>query len=351
MKKYFLILSCIIISCQEEITLNLPSGENRLVVQGSIENGYPPYIILTNNQGYFEEINSDTYMNLFVNDVDSITVWYIDENGSKISKILGMVPPEFATVIAGEPIPLYTITDPSEVSEIINNPGEYEFSQSGRTYYLEIKWNNQIISAQTTIPTPTPLDCLWVEKNESAEEDFKCDIRAIYSDPADQQNNILIRSKRLEHYERVEEQSDSEQCEIKNSPDTILRLVDAGPDVLINGETFETYFPRPDKGGFPSGKYNSQHIKDCNDTVVEFKKDVVLIKFCQIDEPSLKFWRGLVRQAGTNGNPFAEPLNLKSNINNGLGVWTGYGAVYYKIPIIKDTTIFEQYYPEIIDIF
>jgi hypothetical protein len=138
---------------------------------------------------------------------------------------------------------------------------------------------------------------------------------------------------------------------IINEPDMSLKLVDAGADLLINGESFETYFPRPGDNGFPTGKYNSTHSKDCNDTLVTFKNDVVLIKFCQIDEPSVQFWRGLVRQAGTNGNPFAEPMNLSSNITNGLGIWTGYGAVYYKVPIIKDTTIFEEYSPEIEDIF
>ena len=65
----------------------------------------------------------------------------------------------------------------------------------------------------------------------------------------------------------------------------------------------------------------------------------------------MRFWRGLVRQAGTNGNPFSEPMNLVSNINNGLGVWTGYGSIYYKVPIVKDTVIKQQYTPDIIDIF
>ena len=44
-------------------------------------------------------------------------------------------------------------------------------------------------------------------------------------------------------------------------------------------------------------------------------------------------------------------MNLVSNINGGLGVWTGYAPAYYKIPIIKDTVIFDQYVPEIDEIF
>ena len=135
--------------------------------------------------------------------------------------------------------------------------------------------------------------------------------------------------------------------------DPLLLLVDCGPDILINGEAFETYFPRPRDGGFPSGKYNTTHYKKCDDgndsTLCD--EDIVLIKFCQIDEPSMQFWRGVVRQVGTNGNPFAEPMNLVGNINNGLGVWTGYGAVYYKIPIVQDTVIFNVYDPDISDIY
>jgi len=350
MKKHLFFISIILFSCQEEITLELPQAETKLVVQAAIENGFPPYVILTRNQGYFEEINIDTYANLFVDDVDSVKVWYIDDNGDEISKPLGLLPPELSEGITGEPIPLYTITDPLELESAIINPGEYNFSQSGRTYYLEIKWNNQVITSSTTIPQATPLDCLWVEQTEAADEDFMYDIRAVYSDPAEQNNNLIIKSKRLQHYEIAD--SVSLECEFKDNPDQRLIIVDAGSDLLINGETFETYFPRPKNRGFPDGKYNAKHTIECNnDSTLELQEDIVLIKFCQIDEPSLKFWRGLVRQAGNNGNPFAEPMNLVSNINNGLGVFTGYGSVYYKVPIIKDTTIFEEYSPEIIDIF
>ena len=334
MKKYLFFISIFFISCQDEITLDLPQAENKLVVEGAIENGFPPYIIITKNQGYFDEISIDTYSNLFINDIDSVKIWYYSE-GVKVSKILEQI------IGLDSLPPIYT-----DLS-YFNNTDNYEFSKVGRTYFLEIKWNDQIITSETTIPTPTPLDCLWVEQSETADKEFKCDIRALYSDPAEVQNNILIKSKRIQHYER----KDSLDCNVENKPDFSLKLIDSETDVLINGQSFETYFPRPKESGFPSGGYNSTHVKDCNDSVVEFKNDVVLIKFCQIDEPSMKFWRGVVRQVGTNGNPFAEPMNLSSNINGGLGIFTGYGAVYYKVPIIKNTTIFDTIKPNIIDIF
>ena len=339
MKNYLIIFfSLILLSCTEEITLDLPQAASKLVVEGYIEPGFPPYVILTKNQGYFDPIDPNTYNDLFVTDAESVIVWYYNDNGEKEIRIL-----ERIEGLDSLP-PIYTVSDYDFLNE---NPSPYEFSKAERTYYLEIKWNNDTITAQTFIPKATPLDSLWVEQSETADSTYKCDIRAVYSDPADQQNNILIKSKRLQHYTFNED-----SCKSKNRPDFPLQLVDAGSDILMNGESFETYFPRPrDNGGFPNGKYNASRTRECADSTFEIKEDIVLIKFCQIDESSMKFWRGLVRQAGTNGNPFSEPANLVSNINGGLGVWTGYSPVYYLVPIVKDTTIFEQYTPKIEDIF
>jgi hypothetical protein len=351
MKKYSYIISLLLISCQEEITLDLPQSQDKIVVEGSIENGFPPYVILTKNQGYFESIDESTYNNLFI-DADTVKVWYINDTGGKeikfLEKIMGfdLLPPIYTDI--------EHLANLAATTEI-----PYDFSQAGRTYYLEIKWNNQIISSSTTIPEVTPLDCLWVEKSENGAKEFQYDIRALYSDPADQNNNILVKSKRVQHFEY----KDSLECNVKDRPDFSLKIIDAGADVLINGQSFETYFPRPKDSGnpFPNGNYNAYHTEICDVSLIEdslivgdtlvFKEDIVLIKYCQIDESSLKFWRGLIRQVGTNGNPFAEPLNLVSNITNGLGIFTGYGSAYYMVPIVKDTVIFEQYTPKIIDIF
>ena len=349
MNKYLLLISIILFSCQEEITLELPKADEKLVIEGSIENGFPPYIIITKNGGYFDPINNETFDNLFVNDIESVEIWYNDNDGVKLDSVIL----EQITFFDSLP-PIYTDIDYlTSLDENGVPPYLYDFSKSGRTYYLEIKWNNQVISSSTTIPEVTPLDCLWVKKSENRKEEYEYDIRALYSDPADQDNFILLKSRRIQHFEY----KDSLECQAKDRPDNSLKLIDAGSDVLINGESFETYFPRPKESGnpFPDGNYNAYHTEICEEDTLEFKEDIVLIKYCQIDEPSLKFWRGLVRQVGTNGNPFAEPLNLVSNINNGLGVFTGYGSVYYKVKIIENSVVKDPYTIEdglkIIDIF
>ena len=88
MKHYIILfISLFFLSCEEEITLDLPQATEKLVVEGVIEPGYPPYVILTRNQGYFDPINIDTYNNLFVNNVDSIQVWYLNDNDEKSGNV------------------------------------------------------------------------------------------------------------------------------------------------------------------------------------------------------------------------------------------------------------------------
>jgi hypothetical protein len=342
MKKYLLYLFIIsfLFSCRKEISLDFPPIPEKLVVQGSIESGFPPYVILTRNQGYFETIDSSTYNNLFISDAE-ITVFKLDGNET-IDSI------ELSYELIGT-IPVFTNLD--FTIDWTN------FSQEGFRYNLEINWNESLVTSSTTIPHSTPLDSIWIEETEDINDNkYKCEINAKYTDPDTIGNNILIRSKRVEHWDIVDTLTTPPT--LSNEKDNSLLLVDCGPDVLINGESFETYFPRPsEQGGFPSGSYRTFKYKKYQDTTtlgqdsILMPEDLVLIKFCQVDLAAMKFWRGVVRNSTSGGNPFAEPMNLSSNINGGLGSWTGYGTRYYLVPILKNTTITEEYYPNIFDIF
>ena len=152
MKKYLFILIILITACQEEITLDFPPVEDKVVVQGGIEPGFPPYVILTRNAVYFDPIDINTYENLFIKDAD-------------ISIIRGDGTIEELEYIEIESYGFYT--NSVAVGEMIFNPNyPYNFSIVGETYDLIIEWNNKTISARTTIPNSTPLDSLWVKQTE-----------------------------------------------------------------------------------------------------------------------------------------------------------------------------------------
>ena len=142
MKRYLCIISLFLFSCEEEITLELNQESEKIVVEGVIEQGFPPYVILSKNQGFFDPIDITTYANLFINDAE-IKVWKNNIDGTSDTVNLEM--------IMIENIPIFT--DLSYFS----NPVSYEFSQPENTYFLEIKRNGEILNAETYIPLSTPL--------------------------------------------------------------------------------------------------------------------------------------------------------------------------------------------------
>ena len=77
--------------------------------------------------------------------------------------------------------------------------------------------------------------------------------------------------------------------------------------------------------------------------------DTVLIRVSMIDEASFNFWRDTEYQEQTNGNPFAEPINLSHNINGGFGIWEGKGSIYIKVIAQEDTSFTIRHNPEIFE--
>ena len=54
---YLMFIAFIFSSCEENISLDLPREDPRVVVDGYVETGLPPYIILSRSSSYFDPIN------------------------------------------------------------------------------------------------------------------------------------------------------------------------------------------------------------------------------------------------------------------------------------------------------
>ncbi|MFM2286692.1 MAG: hypothetical protein RLZZ543_2189, partial [Bacteroidota bacterium] len=72
MKKCFYLFSCVVLmfisACEREIDIELPDAEDLIVVEGSIEPGQSPVVMLTRNRGFFDSFPSDLegFINEFV---------------------------------------------------------------------------------------------------------------------------------------------------------------------------------------------------------------------------------------------------------------------------------------------
>jgi len=56
--------------------------------------------------------------------------------------------------------------------------------------------------------------------------------------------------------------------------------------------------------------------------------DTIIVKIAMIDKAHYDFWRTVEQQYLSGGGPFSTPTYIRSNVNGGLGIWGGYGAVY-----------------------
>src|SRR5947208_8562831 len=57
-------------SCEKEVNINLTNGETQLVVNGQIEIGDPPFVVLTHSIGYFSKVDLNTLQNSFIHNAD-----------------------------------------------------------------------------------------------------------------------------------------------------------------------------------------------------------------------------------------------------------------------------------------
>jgi hypothetical protein len=327
----------IFFACEKEIQLDIPSAGKEIVVQAMIQEGYPPVVQLTWSDSYFATIDSNSYNNMFVRNAE-ITIY----NKTKTESISL---DEISTIIPELPPGLYT-----NLNTLSHPDFPYSnFFSEGQSYHLRVVFEGDTLSATTQIPHSTPLDSIWFVPDERYPE--YGDFYIWYDDPDTMGNNVMFEHKRLAHF--------SLKKKVSRSDDVFIKAFGAVRNDIegLNGDAFVSFFERGRSSNFtPTGFTNHKagfanfQSAYYNDTVGEVFADTVLFRFSQLDKASFEFWRSVIAQDLMNGNPFAEPMNLKSNINGGLGVFEGKAAVYYKLIAREDTTFTQRVYPKVFEI-
>lgn len=317
---YFLMLALISLlfifdSCEKDITIELPEQEPVLVVEGRIENGQPPYVILTKSTGYFEAADINSFLNSFVHDaivtVESDNIIYSlpelctsdlpPELRPLAAQFLGIRP----DILTSNDYCIYTLP----LEDLIS--GNFLVGVPGKSYRLKIESGSKSYSSITKVPELVPLDSVW----------FRTDgVDTVYgfawarlTDPDTVGNAYRWFAKRISHgsYGQVKDE---------NFIPPFSSIFD---DKFINGQRFEFWYDRGNRpseegGDLPGEK---QHYYKVGDTIV--------IKFCSIEKNVMNYIRKYETEIWNNGNPFASPNSLPTNISgNALGLWAGYGASY-----------------------
>ncbi len=286
MKKYFIIsLSSLALfsACTEDVDLTLPNSDNKIVIEGLIENGKFAQVLITRTIPLFSTVTGATAADLYVLDA---TVYV--SNGS-ITDTLGL-----------------TIDSSSSLGVVYQ--GNSIIGASGQNYSLTVVTaDGKIYKATTSIPYPVALDSVWWKPQPP--EDSLGFANARLSEPAGLGNNYRWYAKRPTKDRRFLAQNGS-----------------TFDDKLVDGKSFEFAYT---KAYDPTDNVNSIENDSDEERFYYRKSDTIYIKFCSIDKASKDFFTTFEAALSSNGNPFASPTTVLGNIDNGgLGAWTGIAASY-----------------------
>jgi hypothetical protein len=286
----FFFLSLLFLACEQEITVNLPDGEESIVVEGYIENGGSPLVILTRDLPYFAALNLADLNNLFV-------------KGARVTVSTGsdsVVLSEFQIPVPGQDSLVAVVYTTFLMA-----------GEVGKTYRLRIEAEGKVISSQTTIPPLVPLDSIWFEELTDANSPFPIDEDSLYrllvnfTDPAGEDNFYRYFTSRGE--------------DDFKTPDNASFSV-----ILFDGQPITDFW-------LPAGSDPGDTLP--NSDLYRFHEKAG-IRWCTTDREHYDFWNTWSQNI-QGGGPFSPPTVVKSNIQGGLGIWGGLGCLYYEDLLVE----------------
>jgi hypothetical protein len=269
---FFLFLAGMMVSCEKDITVDLPVPPEEYVVEGYINPGKPAYVFISKTAAFFAPYDNASLLNYAVrNAVVTVSDGIITD-----------------TLIAPLPDVGYLYISPQITGEV------------GKTYFLKIETNDgKVLTSVTAISPVVPLDSVWFKVQPAL--DSLGWMWARLSDPPLPGNSYRWFAKRL-----------------GKDVDFIAPVGSVFEDKFFNGLSFDFAYNR---GKVP----NSQSVDDNNEEEGYFKKgDTIVVKFASITKESYDFWRAAENQSSSNGSPFASPAPLKTNVTGAIGIWEGF---------------------------
>jgi hypothetical protein len=286
----YLIGCCLLAAaCEKDISVDLHQKADKLVVEGRIETGGYPEVMLTRSLDYFSHITPEKLRESFVHGA-TVTV----SDGQRTMKLK-----EQSRDTTGGIKWYYYTVDPSQIAGAFRGKEKSE-------YKLRVTIGDREYSAATTIPAKgMAIDSIWWERKSGSSTLARVMVKV--QDP-EQRGNY------------------SRYVTSRNRGVFMSGLNSTLDDQIVNGTSFEVMME--------AGADRNQKVDF--DTYGYFKRgDTVTVKFSAIDKATFDFWRTLDFAYASTGNPFSSPLQIQGNIPNALGYWGGYATSYKTIRIKK----------------
>ncbi|MEJ7681676.1 MAG: DUF4249 domain-containing protein [Segetibacter sp.] len=264
-----------------------------LVVDATIENDKHPVIILSTSLNYFSKINPDILVASIVSGA-KVTI----SDGDAVNQLK-----EYKQPLGGGYNLIYYSSDTTGGETAI-------IGRQGKTYNLQVQYNNVQYSSVTTIPVVAKtVDSLWWKPApHNSDTTKKVVVMGRLTDPAGYGNYIR-------YFTRV------------NSQPFLPGALSVYDDQLTDGTTYEYQMDQGIDRNNPPGQEDYGFFE---------RGDTVTAKLANIDKATFDFWRTLEFSYQSIGNPFSNPTKVLGNVSNGaLGAFCGYGVQYKTIIIPK----------------
>lgn len=290
----YLPLLLFICSCEKEISLKLPPASPKIVIEGFIEKGSIPIVIISQSISYYDTISYASFANSFVKDA---TV-YVEVDGKKypLSLIcLNQLPPilkdliveQGGKIIYNENLCFYT----EPTGSVIGTPG--------KTYTLHVYIGEDYYYAVSKMLNPVPIDKIFIKYDTT---NVYAAIILEFQDPPEFGDSYFAMYKRF---------NSANDTFFKKSPHSISN------DKFTNGQKmyiaiFRAEDPDPETAFFKKG-------------------NTVAIKLYHMEYTLFEILSAIERQSMEAGgfNPFSSPVQIPTNIRSNkeaLGYW---GAFAY----------------------
>lgn len=288
-------------SCTKEVEIEIPGYQEQIVIDGRIETGQPPFVLLSTSK----EVYAPTDVNAFLNGfISGATVTVSDGTNSIVLTEVcsGNLPPgteELAAQILG--IPAANLQNYNICAYVGLDP--LIWGQVGKTYSLTVKHDGQTYTGETTLLQPTPLvNTFWKPEGDLTNHGLSW---ATLADPAGQYDAYFWEANIIGN-------AAGDTTETGFTP-TFNPVFD---DEFFDGLEFEFAYENPHAVG--SGVPDSTRF-------LFAQGDSVVIKLSKLDRVVYEYYEKKYVQLQTAGNPFATPTNIPTNLSNGaLGIWAGF---------------------------
>jgi len=265
-------------SCRKEFEAEFVPIDDKIIIDGWIEQNGNAKVLLTRNFPYFSSFDSASVRDLI------LTRAKVTLRADEQTEVLTLTRDD-------KYFPPYVYVSNEILGEINGN------------YEIMAEFGGKTAKATTTIPYPVPLDTAYFSPVAG---DTIGSVYIEFTDPPGK------------HFYRVFTRNDV------NSP-FISSSIQAISDIYFSEQTFGFYLKKGSSSLLLSSEDNYYH-----------KGDTVTIKFCTIDQAHYDFWNSFQEEVMNANNPFAASLTaVNSNVEgDGLGIWGGYG-VNYKTVILE----------------